>query len=266
VPWQIDGTFLRINPDFSGDTVWSQDQQASIRIIATRHDIHDTDLADGIADCLNLDGYSTMRAALKMGNYQITGLANGTSADHAVTKSQLDGLQAQVDQNTTDISNIGTENDLITAQSFDGATFTSTRANGDFTTTLNVMSSFQTDLLRVGTSAGNGEVKQRLIDHGTGNATVDIGAAPRHHVDNTGSLTITLSGLPTSDAVFGNTYEQEGMIVVDNGASPGTITLATAGEVIGAQSLNANIRQVLTYIIQRIGGTNNITYIWSVSG
>ena len=268
MPWKTDGTFERQNPDFTGATVWSQDQQASIRIIATRHDNHDEDLAKGIADCLNLDGYNTMRAALKMGNYQITGLSNGTSADHAVTKAQLDTLQTQVDQNTSDIGTIGTQGDLITAQTFDGQSLTSTRVNGDFVTEIDTYTELQTDLLRVGSTTGGGVVKQKLIDHDNGDAIIDVQAAPRHHIRNDQTMNITLTNLPVNDVAtksLGDTYEQEGIIVIDNDLTPGTITLTVAGEVIGTQSVNASIRQVLTYIIQRINGTNNITYIWSVS-
>jgi hypothetical protein len=81
VPWQPNGTFLRINPDFSSinGSLWQQDLAAdpSIKIVASRHDYHDQDLGDGIAACLNLDGYNSMRANLKMGGFKITGIADG---------------------------------------------------------------------------------------------------------------------------------------------------------------------------------------------
>ena len=136
MPWKIDGTFERTNPDFTGSTTWFQDYQAGIKIIATRHDVHDQDLADGIAQCLNIDGYNTMLADLKMGNQKVTGMASGTSAGDAVTKAQLDAVQAGVDTNTAAIAQIGTEGDLITAQSFNGQNLTSTRTNGNFVTDL----------------------------------------------------------------------------------------------------------------------------------
>ena len=69
MPWQIDGTFLRVTNNTTADPngdLWNKDFAASIKIIATRHDVHDQDLADGIASCLNLDGLNTMRAILKM--------------------------------------------------------------------------------------------------------------------------------------------------------------------------------------------------------
>lgn len=79
MPWQQDGTFLRVNPDYSakanGD-LWGQDlaAQPSIKIIATRHDYHDQDIGDGIAACLNLDGLNSMRANLNMGAFKITNI------------------------------------------------------------------------------------------------------------------------------------------------------------------------------------------------
>jgi hypothetical protein len=89
MPWQLDGTFERVNPDFVGPTVWQQDQQASIKVIATRHDFHDEDLAIGIADCLNLDGLNAMREDLDMGNNKIINLQPSTGTGELATWDQL---------------------------------------------------------------------------------------------------------------------------------------------------------------------------------
>jgi hypothetical protein len=80
MPWQSDGNFLRTNNQFTGTTVWDQDQQAAIKIIASRHDFHDEDLAEGIERCLNIDGYNKMYADLDMNNYTIVNLLGGTLA------------------------------------------------------------------------------------------------------------------------------------------------------------------------------------------
>jgi hypothetical protein len=88
MPWQPDGTFLRINPDYTGN-VWDKDQKADIKVIATRHDFHDQDLADGIARCLNIDGYNKMFADLDMNNYKIINAAQGTGPNDLVTFNQL---------------------------------------------------------------------------------------------------------------------------------------------------------------------------------
>jgi hypothetical protein len=80
MPWKADGTFERTNgpdPVFVGDDVWQDDQKASIKVIATRHDYHDEDLALGIANCLNLDGLNAMRADLDMGGFDLINLGTG---------------------------------------------------------------------------------------------------------------------------------------------------------------------------------------------
>jgi hypothetical protein len=82
MPWKSDGTFVRINPDFEGN-VWQDDQEAGIKVIATRHDFHDNDIAGGIADCLNLDGLNAMRADLNMGGFKIYNI--GTDGEDEVS-------------------------------------------------------------------------------------------------------------------------------------------------------------------------------------
>ena len=81
MPWQADGKFLRVNPDFSGPTVWAQDQAVPIKIIATRHDYHDEDLADGIEDCLNINGLNALLANMDAGGFTIENLAGITSTE-----------------------------------------------------------------------------------------------------------------------------------------------------------------------------------------
>lgn len=77
MPWRTDGTFVRENPDFDGDDVWQQDQEAGIKIVDFRHDYHDNDLAQGIANTLNLDGYNKMRADLDMGGFNLINVGSG---------------------------------------------------------------------------------------------------------------------------------------------------------------------------------------------
>lgn len=96
MPWQPNGTFLRVNPDYSATPsgeLWGQDLNAtpSIKIIASRHDFHDQDLGDGIAACLNLDGLNAMRAQLQMGGFKITGLGEGTVNTDAAQYGQIAG-------------------------------------------------------------------------------------------------------------------------------------------------------------------------------
>ena len=50
------GAFTRTNMTYSGATVWQSDAAAAIKIVASRHDLHDKDLADGINACLHKGG------------------------------------------------------------------------------------------------------------------------------------------------------------------------------------------------------------------
>lgn len=96
MPWQPNGTFLRVNPDYSatpqGD-LWGQDLEStpSIKIIATRHDFHDQDLGDGIAACVNLDGLNAMRANLNMGSFKIINGNSATDPDDVPNYDQVAG-------------------------------------------------------------------------------------------------------------------------------------------------------------------------------
>jgi hypothetical protein len=92
MPWLNNGTFERKNgtePTFTGSNVWFQDQQASIKVIAARHDYHDDDLAQGISACLNLDGKNAMRADLDMGNNALVNVATGSGENDFAKIGQL---------------------------------------------------------------------------------------------------------------------------------------------------------------------------------
>jgi hypothetical protein len=84
------GTYTRTNGTYSGAQVWESDEANGFDIDSDRHDTHDQDLATGINNCLNKNGQNAMTANLAMGGNKVTGLANGTAATDAVTKSQLD--------------------------------------------------------------------------------------------------------------------------------------------------------------------------------
>lgn len=113
MPWKVSGTFQRVNPDFTtGVNIWQQDQAASIKIIASRHDVHDQDIADGIAASLNLNGYNTMLAALKMGDFKITSIGDGTVATDAAAYGQIAGSMT-FDNLTRILTLINTASDNI---------------------------------------------------------------------------------------------------------------------------------------------------------
>ena len=91
MPWLGNGVFQRTNQDFSGDTVWQQDQQAGIKVIDSRHDFHDQDIAVGVESTLNLDGLNSMRADLKMATFKITGLGAAAGLTDAPNYGQVSG-------------------------------------------------------------------------------------------------------------------------------------------------------------------------------
>jgi hypothetical protein len=96
MPWQLDGKFLRVNPDYTASPsgeLWGKDlaSQPSIKIIASRHDYHDQDLGDGIEACLNLDGYNAMRANLNMGGFKVSNLGEATLLTDIPTFGQIAG-------------------------------------------------------------------------------------------------------------------------------------------------------------------------------
>jgi len=51
MPWN-NGTFTRTNGVNTGATVWNQDAAQGTKIVTSRHDTHDQDLADGINACV----------------------------------------------------------------------------------------------------------------------------------------------------------------------------------------------------------------------
>ena len=96
--WNGSGTFSRTNGTHTGSSTWVQDRDAGDYILASRHDTHDQDLADGIGACLtknnetkptahfrpNADAsYDLGSAALQWKNAYLSGkilAGNGTAA------------------------------------------------------------------------------------------------------------------------------------------------------------------------------------------
>lgn len=92
MPFDAQGNFSRVMN-------WQEDAANDISILASRHDAEDDNFAAGFNDTVCRDGRATMTGNLKMGSNKITGLANGTNANDAVNKGQLDSV-ASVKQNT----------------------------------------------------------------------------------------------------------------------------------------------------------------------
>ena len=107
------GVFTRTNGVYSGATVWASDKAALINIVATRHDTHDQDLAQGINACLLKDGTNAASANLSMGGFKLTNLATGVNPGDAVRFDQLPsgGGYQPLDTGLTSISGLTTAAD-----------------------------------------------------------------------------------------------------------------------------------------------------------
>jgi hypothetical protein len=266
MPWQLDGSFLRVNPDFQGNTVWQQDQQSTIKIIAARHDFHDEDLAVGISKSLNTDGYNAMQANLNMGSFRINSMSPGTSGTDAVNKDQLDVVDAKADQNASDIAAIQTSdpNSIISAATFNALDLTLDRNIGDFVVPLRRFNDFKAgQIIR--------HIGKDLTP--TANMTVDTQLANRFYLlNNLGNVAVLNFDRPNGDdSDLGPNYFTEGMIVIQNGTTPAALSLQADGvavdpsKIVGAPSASSNVTYTLSYIIQRTAGdVYRESYIWSV--
>ena len=87
MPYDSQGTFTRVMN-------WEQDRINDIEIVSDRHDAEDDNFAAGFNLAMCRDGRSVATGNFKMGNFKITGMANGTSSSDAVNKSQLDGVES----------------------------------------------------------------------------------------------------------------------------------------------------------------------------
>lgn len=98
MPFDSEGNFTRVHN-------WESDRQADIDIVSDRHDEEDDNFANGFNDCMLRDGRATMQGDLKMGNFQVKQVANGTVSTDAVNKSQLDKATSSLDDALTALMN-----------------------------------------------------------------------------------------------------------------------------------------------------------------
>jgi len=83
------GTYTRSDGVFTGSGIWASNRDAGTKIVASRHDTHDQDLATGINSCLNKDGSNAATGALNMGSQKISSLADGVAHTDALNLGQL---------------------------------------------------------------------------------------------------------------------------------------------------------------------------------
>jgi hypothetical protein len=76
MPW-TGSTYIRTDGTYNGQTVWFENFSNNIKIVYSRHDTHDQDIADGITACLNKNGANSPSANLPMGWVQDHRLRHG---------------------------------------------------------------------------------------------------------------------------------------------------------------------------------------------
>ena len=82
MPWSgvaPNQSFTRTDGTRTGDTTWAQAAAASVKIVTSGHDAHDTDIKDGINAALKKDGGNTATANIPMGGFTVTNIADATA-------------------------------------------------------------------------------------------------------------------------------------------------------------------------------------------
>lgn len=77
MPW-TGSSYVRTDGVYNGPTVWNLNWANSVKIVYSRHDTHDQDIADGISACLNKNGANTPAANLPWGGFKITGYGSAS--------------------------------------------------------------------------------------------------------------------------------------------------------------------------------------------
>lgn len=83
MPFDSEGNFTRIHS-------WEEDRENDLDIMSDRMDEEDDNFMSGFNNCMLRDGRCTMTGDLKMGNFKVKNIANGTISSDAVNKGQLD--------------------------------------------------------------------------------------------------------------------------------------------------------------------------------
>jgi hypothetical protein len=268
MPWLISGVFERISPPYTGSTVWEQNRQGGYKIVSSRHDTHDQDMAIGITQSLNVEGYNQMLANMNMGGFRITNLLAGIGDTDAVNLAQLDAVEAQVIDNTSDIAAIKTSDpdSIITAVNWDFTNLTHVRTNGNYVVELKRFDQFKAGQI----------IRHNGVDLTWAAVTeVDTQVANRWYLYNNTPGTFDLNFIYPTGADpdlpdGGENYFTEGMIIIENGGTPSLPTIQAGGidvspsSIIGSPTLNAGTRYTLSYSIQRtLGDVYRVAYIWS---
>lgn len=86
MPFDGSGNFNRVMN-------WVSDATAGIKVVATRHDSEDDNLAAGLSNTLTKDGQSQPTANIPMNGKKLTNLATPTTGTDAATKAYVDAIR-----------------------------------------------------------------------------------------------------------------------------------------------------------------------------
>lgn len=78
MPW-TGSTYVRTDGVYTGQTVWYDNFTNSVKIVYSRHDTHDQDIADGITACINKNGANSPSTNIPWGGFKITGYGTASA-------------------------------------------------------------------------------------------------------------------------------------------------------------------------------------------
>lgn len=223
MPW-TGSTFVRNDGVSTGPAVWNTQATTTEYILASTHDTHDQDIANGITDCINKNGANTPAANISWGSFKITNYGTASA--------------------NTDVPNWG---QTLGSLTLDGGTFVLTAADRTGTTITTV------DLTPISGGGGGGgaPTDASYVTLGTNgtltNERVLTGTAGRISLTDAGAgSTVTVDMVAT--AVTPGTYalatvtvDQYGRITSAASGSGGTgITTLNGTAPIGVSGSGAS--------------------------
>lgn len=219
MPRNGSGTYSRTNGVNSGPTTWQLDRDAGTKILASRHDTHDQDIADALTASIAKDGQTTPSANMPMGNFRHTGVGDATARTHYAAYGQMQDNEAQWLGTTGGSSNAFTASlSLIITAYVTGMRFSflADRANTG-AATLNI------------DSVGNTAIVRR--DGSTALSSGDIVSGDVHEVIFDGTSFVLLNGAVFTGNVVGN--------VTGNASTATALQTARAIGIGGSTGLTA---------------------------
>ena len=94
--WDGSGNFNRTDGNRNGSTTWAQARDAGALINAPDADHHDQDIANGLENCITLDGQNSPSVNLPMNAKKHTGVADAAAATEYAAYGQLLALVSSI--------------------------------------------------------------------------------------------------------------------------------------------------------------------------